>query len=183
MQTSVTRPGVLPSVLLHSSPWNAEAVRKVSFEDPTWRAILVSDETGPVGALCYSEPSIHAQITVDTVVMHPERAASAEQIRGVLDVCLPILRTVAERFRAKRIVFEAMLPALREVLAGYGAREDSVTLSISATDALTVTVAELPKAAELSVQSPEYAAKCGRPCASQAGKAAHERHCQNCKEA
>lgn len=179
MNTQLTRPGTLPSVLLNGSTWNPEAVRRVSFEDSAWRAILVSDETGPVGAVCYSEPSIAPNITVDAVVMDPERAASEGQWQAVIEAAMPMLRAAALRFRATRIVFEAASPMLRSVLNGYGAREDSVTLSIG----LEVVEPILQEIVVPAATPMVLLSKCGRPCASKAGLAAHERHCQKCKEA
>lgn len=131
MQADFTRPGVLPRELLHAGAWNAEAVRKVSFDDPSWRAVLVSDDAGPVGAVCFSEPSIHAYLIVDAVVLHPEREGSAAQLGAVVEAALPFLRSAAQRFKATRIVFDAATPALRALLGRYDAREESVTLSIA----------------------------------------------------
>jgi hypothetical protein len=176
----------------------------VSFEDASWRAILVSDETGPVGAVCYSEPSIYPQITVDAVVLHPERAGNVAQVAALLEACLPILRQVALRFKAQRIVFETVPPTLRGVLDGYGAREDSITLSIPAIEVavpkpptISVGIFDEPETVVIhksaavgtteemmaKIIAPETVARCGRQLLSKAGRVGHERHCQKCKEA
>lgn len=175
MRVDLTRPGVLPTTLLESSTWNTEAVRKISFDDPTWRAIIVTDETGPVGAVCYSEPSISAQITVDAVVMHPERR-SPQQWAAVVEAALPMLRSAAVRFRAKRIVWEAVAPELCSVLYGYGARDESVTLSMGIEASEPVVLEKVAAPLE------GLTAPCGRVCASHAGVSAHARHCEKCKE-
>lgn len=182
MQTQLTRPGVLPSVLLESVGWKAEAVRRVSFDNVAWRAVLVTDENGPVGALCFNEPDVYPHLVVDAVVMHPERAGSTAQMAEMLAAALPVVRACAAKFKATRIVFDTTSLMLRQVLAAYGAQEESVSLSIGLTDMDHIAIiAPEPIAQEVSEYG-VFTSPCGRVAKSKAGQVGHERHCAKCKE-
>jgi hypothetical protein len=173
MRTEMTRPGILPHVLLHAHGWQTDEVRRVSFDMPEWKAILISDETGPIGAACFTEPSIYDTLVVDTIVLHPDRPGT-EGV--VLSVCLPVLTKYAVRFKAKRIVFEAVGPKLRAALAAYDAREDSATLSVGVGGFVE------PVFKDPEIETPLAAAfscECGKSYPKQNYLTNHQKACKN----
>jgi hypothetical protein len=175
MKTQLTRPGTLPTVLLESVGWNAEAVRRVSFENVTWRCVLVTDDEGPVGALCFQEPDIYPHLVVDTVVLHPERRQSRDQLAQLMAVAMPVLRQYAQKFKATRIVFEAVSPQLQALLSAvYQPREESVSLSIGIDEAIHL-VALTP---EVVVASSTFDCSCGRSFPKANHLTNHKRFCK-----
>lgn len=175
MKTEITRPGTLPAVLLHAPGWQPNEVRRVSYEMNEWRAVLVTDDAGPVGAVCFTEPSIYPALVVDTVIVHPDRPVTEAQL---LSLALPILRQYATRFRATKIVFEAAGEGLRKALADHDAKEEAVTMSVGMDSPCPAFVAEQPVEA---VSQPAFLCPCGKSYPKKNYLTNHQKHCANAK--